>query len=141
MERLYISPEKDSPEICLDPKCGIFSISGISHPENIAVLFEPVLSWIDRLILQISKNGREHICPQNIKLDFFFIYTNSATYKYLITFLLKVCELRDVGLNLEITWYYEPDDLDMCDAGLELMQYLNIDDIPFHTEVKKRLKQ
>lgn len=135
--RLYIPSQKDTPEIDFNLDSGIFSISGISHPENIAVLFEPVLSWIDNVKDEVIKNGVGAIKP--IKLNFFFIYINSATYKYLITLILKVCELIDCGVEIEITWCYEPDDVDMYDAGMELYQYVGVK-IPFTTKIKERLK-
>lgn len=140
MNKLYIPPDKDSPEVCIDPEAGIFSITGISHPENISVFFEPVIQWFDQFKEEVSQNPDAVNYPKTMQLKCFFIYINSSTYKYLITIILKACELMDLGIMLEITWYYEPEDYDMRDAGVELMQYIDIKHLPFRTEVKERLK-
>lgn len=137
MDRLLIPSQKDSPEINFDAQSGVFSIMGISHPENIAVLFEPVLTWIDDYKEELSRANGAGI--EQIKLKFFFIYINSATYKYLITVILKISELLEYGAKLDITWYYEPDDIDMRDAGVELSQYID-SDIVFTTKEKERLR-
>lgn len=137
MNRLQIPSQKDSPEIDFNAQTGVFSIMGISHPENIAILFEPVLTWIDDLKEELSR--AEGVGLQKIKLNFFFIYINSATYKYLITVILKISELLEYGASMNITWYYEPDDIDMRDAGVELSQYID-PEITFSTKEKERLR-
>lgn len=132
MKKLQILPKKDSPEVVFDPQSGNFSIVGISHPENISNFFDPVMKWLDEYLLEINKSGSASIKP--IKLRLFFKYINSASYKYMVTFLQKMNEFVVAGVSVSMEWQYEPEDEDMRDAGFELMEYANIK-IPFTCNV------
>lgn len=128
MKKLHILPKKDSPEVVFDPQSGNFSIVGISHPENISNFFDPVMKWLDDYLTEIQKTGIGNVKP--IKLRLFFKYINSASYKYLVTFLQKMGEFVNAGIPVNLEWQYEPEDEDMRDAGYELMEYSSIK-IPF----------
>lgn len=132
MKKLNILPKKDSPEVLFDPQSGDFSIVGISHPENISSFFDPVMNWLEEYLNEIKTTGKTNAKP--IKLKLFFKYINSASYKYLITFLQKMNEFVELGVLVNLEWLYEPEDEDMRDAGYELMEYANIK-IPFTCSV------
>jgi len=132
MKKLHVNPKKDSPEVQFEPQTGNFSIVGISHPENISNFFDPVMAWLDEYLKEIKAVGSNNIKP--IKLRLFFKYINSASYKYLITFLQKMNEFVEIGVPVTMEWQYEPEDEDMKDAGFELMEYSNIK-IPFTCSV------
>ena len=132
MKKLQILPKKDSPEVVFDPQSGNFSIVGISHPENISNFFDPVMKWLDEYLIEINKSSSASIKP--IKLRLFFKYINSASYKYMVTFLQKMNEFVVAGVSVAMEWQYEPEDEDMRDAGFELMEYANIK-IPFTCSV------
>ena len=128
MKKLHVQPKKDSPEVNFDPQTGDFSIVGISHPENISNFFDPVIEWLDEYIKELKTNGSSNAKP--IKLRLFFKYINSASYKYLVTFLQKMNEFVELKVPVNMEWQYEPEDEDMREAGYELMEYSNIN-IPF----------
>ncbi len=128
MKKLHVLPKKDAPEVVFEPLTGHFSIVGISHPENISNFFDPVIAWLDEYLKELKNQGVVNAKP--IKLRLFFKYINSASYKYMITFLQKMNEFVDIGVSVNMEWQYEPDDEDMRDAGYELMEYSNIH-IPF----------
>lgn len=122
MEKLYILSTKDSPEVLLDPKKDIYSISGVCHPENVTKFYQPVIEWLGSYRDELVKTGS----AKSIRFEFFFRYINSASYKYLITLLQKIFELNEVNDNTSVVWYYEPDDTDMRDAGNELFEYSGV---------------
>lgn len=132
MKKLHVLPKKDAPEVVFEPQTGNFSIVGISHPENISNFFDPVIAWLDEYLKELKSQGVGNAKP--IKLRLFFKYINSASYKYMITFLQKMNEFVVIGLPVNMEWQYEPDDDDMRDAGYELMEYSNIN-IPFTCNV------
>ena len=98
MKKLQILPKKDSPEVVFDPQSGNFSIVGISHPENISNFFDPVMKWLDEYLIEINKSSSASIKP--IKLRLFFKYINSASYKYMVTFLQKMNEFVVAGVSV-----------------------------------------
>ena len=122
MKKLVIKPRKDSPEITFDPETNIFTIKGICHPENVTKYFQPVMEWLDeyKLFMAKSKDTRP------LKLIIFFRYFNSATYKYLITFLQKIYEFSELGSSVFVEWYYEVDDDEMRESGEELFEFSGI---------------
>lgn len=132
MNKLHILPKKDSPEVVFDTQTGKFSIVGISHPENISNFFDPVMKWLEEYKTEIVKIGVVKAKP--IKLRLFFKYINSASYKYMVTFLQKMNEFVELGVTVTLEWQYEPEDEDMRDAGYELMEYANIK-IPFTSNI------
>jgi hypothetical protein len=122
MTKLYISATKDSPEISFDPKTGLFCISGVSHPENVTKFFQPVIEWLDNFHAEVVRTR----VSTPIKLVLFFRYINSASYKYLISFLQRIQELTNDGVPVSVEWQYEPEDVDMKEAGTELFEYSGI---------------
>ncbi|MDD2550786.1 MAG: DUF1987 domain-containing protein [Bacteroidales bacterium] len=126
MKKLHIEPCKDSPEVILDPNSNVFSIKGICHPENVTRFFEPVLAWFDDFKEElIAKEER-----RDVKIVFLFRYFNSATYKYLISILHKIYELKGVGCSVFVEWQYEEDDEEMKESGEELFEFSGLQ-IPY----------
>ncbi len=122
MEKFHIKPKKDSPEVLLDPKTNTFKVIGISHPENITKFFQPVMEWIDEYKLFLTQQNDK----RNLKVIFFFRYFNSATYKYLITFLQKINEFSELGIPILVEWHYEIEDEEMKESGIELFEFSGI---------------
>ena len=121
MEKLYIKPRKDSPEVILDPVSHNFSIIGVSHPENVTQFYEPVMGWLSKYLEEIKSSPA--IIDKEIHFRMFFKYVNSATYKYLINLMQLINEYIIVGIKVSFIWNYEPEDDDMKEAGYELMEY------------------
>lgn len=122
MEKLKIKAGKDSPEVVFDPASNVFSIKGICHPENVTKFFTPVMSWLDNYLAELKKTDER----KPIKLIIFFRYFNSATYKYLITLLHKIYEFSFLGIPLKVDWYYEHEDEEMRESGVELFEFSGI---------------
>jgi len=122
MEKLVISETKDSPLVLLDPKTNEFSIAGVCHPENVTKFYEPILDWIESYKAEI----KETKVSNPIQLSLFFKYINSASYKYLLTFLQLIEGFTALGVPVNVTWYYEPEDVDMRDAGIEIFDFSGV---------------
>jgi hypothetical protein len=46
MKKLYIAPSESIPEITLSHDDNVFMIKGNSRPENIRLLYDPVVKWL-----------------------------------------------------------------------------------------------
>lgn len=126
MKPLNITATKDTPDVAFNPKTNEFTIGGVCHPENVTYFFEPIIKWLDTYKEELEKAK----VSKEIRVELFFRYINSASYKYLITLLFKLHEYIELGIPVSIDWLYEPDDYDMRDAGVELIEYSGIK-IPF----------
>ena len=122
MEKLDIVETKDSPRVILDPKSNVFSIAGVCHPENVTKFYEPIIDWIEKYKTEISNTK----VAKPIELSLFFRYINSASYKYLLTFLQLIEGYTTLGVPVTVTWYYESEDVDMRDAGIEIFDFSGV---------------
>lgn len=117
MKALKIEGAIDTPEIYFDPTTNIFSISGISHPENAKEFYLNILDWLDEFYVSIS--GKE---PTKIIVDFNFKYINSASYKYLREVMKRIANFRNNGINIEVIWNYHEEDEDLLSEGIVLLE-------------------
>jgi hypothetical protein len=117
MEALDIKATNDTPRVILDPENDIFEISGRSLPEDVVTFYQPVLDWLD----DYKVHPRE-------KTDFVFkyIYFNTATSKLVQDILFKLESLHESGHSVNVQWYYEQDDEDMYDIGMEFKENVNL---------------
>jgi hypothetical protein len=113
MEALKIEPADESPSVWLDKGNAIFEISGRSFPEDSANFYSPVLSWI-KAYATVPNETTEF----TFKLD----YSNTASSKVIYDILISLQTVQGV----KITWWYNEDEEDMLQAGLELSEQINI---------------
>src|SRR6056297_405938 len=109
----------DLPSITLDKRTGSFEIAGTSFPEDARAFYKPVLEWTD----EYMKDPLDELC-----LCFKLTYYNTSSSKILHTIFEKFENLVDKGHAIRVKWYYEPDDEDMYEAGLDYKERI---DIPF----------
>jgi uncharacterized protein YkuJ len=117
MEPLDIKATNDTPRVLFDPDNNLFEISGRSLPEDVVTFYQPVLDWLDEYTRTPLK-----------KTDFVFkyIYFNTATSKLVQDILIRLEHLQEKGLDVKVSWYYEQDDEDMLDLGIEFKENVNI---------------
>ena len=117
MEPLDIKATNDTPRVLFDPDNNLFEISGRSLPEDVVTFYQPVLDWLDEYTRTPLK-----------KTDFVFkyIYFNTATSKLVQDILTKLEHLQEKGSEVKVSWFYEQDDEDMLDLGIEFKENVNI---------------
>ena len=117
MEPLDIKATNDTPRVLFDPDNNLFEISGRSLPEDVVTFYQPVLDWLDEYIRTPLK-----------KTDFVFkyIYFNTATSKLVQDILTRLEHLQEKGSEVKVSWYYEQDDEDMLDLGIEFKENVDI---------------
>ena len=121
MEPLRIKSAIDTPEINFDPGTLLFSISGISHPENAKEFYTKVLVWLDEFF---EKNQDKQV--DLITLDLNFRYINSTSYKYLREVLRKLTVFHKKGFNIQIIWTHQAEDEDLLEEGQILLSLPDI---------------
>lgn len=119
MEALDIKATNDTPRVILDPQNDIFEISGRSLPEDVVIFYQPILEWLEEYQSHPNKNT---------EFVFKYIYFNTATSKLIQDILLMLESFHEAGNKIKVLWYYERDDEDMYDQGLEFKENV---DIPF----------
>lgn len=121
MERLYLKPTELSPEIILSPADNIFRITGRSSPEDVRVLYYPVIEWINSFILSVLENkSNQYSIEKPLIFRFEFTYFNSSSAKFLYDILMDLRKLHLENVPLIIEWVYDIEDIDMKEAGMDL---------------------
>ena len=65
MQKLHIGSTKITPEILFSPEESIFSIRGISAPENVRSLYYPVIQWLKTFINETVQKGSKVYTKEN----------------------------------------------------------------------------
>ncbi len=117
MKPLKIEAAIDTPEIYFDTATNIFSISGISHPENAKEFYETILDWLDEFYVDIKESENTKII-----VDLNFKYINSSSYKYLREVMKKIANFQKNGIMVEVIWNYHEDDEDLLNEGIVLFE-------------------
>lgn len=126
MERFYLSPTDETPEVILDPSVPEFKIQGNSYPENSTKIYTPILEWLEEYVEVSSTN--------KIVFDFNFDYFNTSSAKYILEVLRIIARLQDNGKDVLIRWHYFEDDTDMMESGED---YIATVDLPFEMVMRE----
>lgn len=118
MEHFILEATASSPKIHLNPDNGMFEFSGRSIPENSLDLFGPVIKWLRSYI----DNPRP---TTTCKFNLEYFNTSSSKYFVEITRMLEEIKFKK-NKSVRIFWYFEENDLDIKEAGEDLIALLKI---------------
>ncbi|MBF0118513.1 MAG: DUF1987 domain-containing protein [Desulfobacterales bacterium] len=124
MDDLKIKATKFTPEISFDSKNHILEIRGKSYPENCAEFYEPIFSWVNNYLSEITN--------EKIIINIELLYFNSSSSKALMNF-FDMLEEADNIKNINVNWIYNSEDDIMLEYGEEFkedMQTLILNLIP-----------
>ncbi len=127
MQKLVIEPTHNTPGIILSPGERIFSIEGMSAPEDVRTIYYPVLEWMKEFNREVQEGSQKTFTEEDpliLKID--LNYFNSASAKFLFDILLEFKELSDAGVPVVTEWHYEEDDTDMMEAGEDIAEMIEI---------------
>jgi len=121
MQKLYIEPSRNTPEIHFSPDKNIFLIRGKSSPEDVRTLYYPVIDWVKAFIDEIIDAEDKIFTPDHpliFKTD--LSYFNSSSAKFLFDIFIELKRLLSSGVPVKAEWYYDEEDIDLKDAGIEI---------------------
>jgi hypothetical protein len=121
MQKFYIEKTKITPEIKFFPDENIFSIKGVSSPEDVRALYYPVIEWIKIFIDDIIEGTVKVYSKENpVKLNIDLSYFNSSSAKFLFDILSELKRLSLLEIPVVVEWLHDPEDLDLKDAGEDI---------------------
>lgn len=112
IDDLIFERKDDTPKMHFSKENGIFEISGRSMPENVNLLFTPLLQWLNNYF-------KEPLNETNISIN--LEYFNSATSKKLVELLILLEEQSKKGHSITIRWFYKKNDFTLQKKGNELL--------------------
>lgn len=104
MKQILITATKTTPEISADNDSGVFTIAGVSAPENPQEFYASVQQYFQNFIEHINAKAR---------VRFNLLYFNSSSAKFLF-FLMK--QMQGIE-GLIVEWCYESGDSDLLESG------------------------
>lgn len=116
-DALHIKGTRTTPEVIFDPAGKQVHIKGVSIPENAWDFYRPLFDWIDTTF---SKGGVEQL-DLHFRLDYF----NTVSARCIVETCQRFLRLSSNKEQVRIYWYYENDDMDMMESGVELSRVLN----------------
>jgi hypothetical protein len=133
MESLVLESTEFTPKVELNTETLIFEIAGVTMPEDASAFYWQILDWLNEYYEHIAKKstGINNI----LRLNFRLTYCNSASAKFLLSIMEKLKTFRDLGIDFEISWYYDAGDDLMLEDGRDLSEALNMS-FNFHPVVK-----
>ena len=107
LNNIFIPRNEDTPQVILDATKKIFSITGVSMPEDSLTFYRPIIQWLEKYVQQPF----DHLC-----LDIKLLYYNTASAKEIARTLatLYASERHD---SITVRWFYDmhdPENLDNC---------------------------
>ena len=117
MKNLIIKGEAKTPTVEFNYSNGELVISGRSIPENSIEFYKPIIEWLE--LLKVSDKDK-------IVLDIKLEYFNTSSSKCILDVFKKLEEIRAVGKEASIRWFFESDDEDMEEAGQDFSAIIKV---------------
>lgn len=117
MNRFYQEDTPKTPKLNFDGENGLFEISGRSIPENSTEFYRPILEWLDQFMPQAEEK-----ITLIVKLEYF----NTSSSKCLVDIFRRLERMHQLGTQIQVKWYYEPEDEDMQDSGLDFKEIIKL---------------
>lgn len=127
MERLLIKKTDFNPEILLDHENRTFSVIGNSRPEDVRVIYSPVIEWLHNYRLFIKNIAAYYSEDEPLVFQFNMDYFNSSSAKFLYDIVDALKQIKEDGTNVEIAWVFDEEDIDMKEAGEDLSYLAEFD--------------
>lgn len=120
-EALFIQQSPNSPVVNLNPKKGIFKITGPIFTDTPEDFFKPVLLWLDGFVPKSHTKTEFH---------FFIDYKYASGGKRVLFILYKLRKFVQNGFPVRVHWHYNSENTFIQEVGEDLANL--IPEIPFH---------
>ena len=117
MNDLTIDSGKDTLSVKCKYQFGLIELEGVSYPQDAADFFNPVYEWLENYIDQVGA-----AITLNLRIN----YLNTSSTKCLFDFIDRMEEYYQEGKEVKINWYYEQDDEDIKETGLEFQEDMEL---------------
>jgi hypothetical protein len=128
MQKLYIEPTQNTPEINFSPAENIFIIRGTSSPEDVRAMYYPVIEWIKIFVDDVLDGELPQYTAQNpVRFQTNLDYFNSSSAKFLFDIFSELRRLLIKDIKVEVDWYYDEEDDDQKEAGVDISILVEMD--------------
>jgi len=108
MENIIIEQTTKTPRVDFNADTGVLLLKGISVPENTVDFYHALVYWLNEYGANPAKETK-----LELKLEYF----NTSTSVVLLNMFKILAEIKNS--NVSIDWYYESDDMEMEEVGVD----------------------
>lgn len=126
INNLYIKSSEFTPGITFKTN-GIFEISGVSRPEDVAKFYEVPIAWLKNFTNVVLSTANKY--QLKIHCTFSLKYFNSASAKHILLLLEQCKKFDGLGFEVKIDWYYDEADEQLLEDGQDLSEAV---EMPFN---------
>lgn len=128
MQTLFIESTRKTPEIKFSTDENIYSIKGMSAPEDVRAMYYPVIEWIRIFVDDIIEGAVKVYSKENpFRLNIDLSYFNSSSAKFLFDILSELKRLALADVPVIIVWLYEKEDVEMKEAGTDFAELVGME--------------
>ncbi|MDH4129191.1 MAG: DUF1987 domain-containing protein [Spirochaetota bacterium] len=122
MENLEIQATNATPFVIFNSKTNILEIIGESYPEDAALFYNPIFTWLKTYLSQLTQ-------PATLILKLEYINTSSSK-----AFMILFDLLQESGKQITVNWHYNYENEMILECGEEFKEDLTI---PFNIIMDK----
>lgn len=119
MEKILLEETSNTPYVLFDFDNGLIEMKGRSIPEDSISFYQPLMEAMDAYV-----SNPKPVTNINVQLEYF----STSSSKCILDLFKKLEKIIKSGKTATINWYYEEQDEDMREAGVD---YEAIIEVPF----------
>ncbi len=112
---LSIPATPNLPMVDFDREANVLIIKGRSFPENATIFYYRLFEWVDYYLLTKPVHT-------TLNLSFQYLHTGSGVQVY--NLIKRLLESEQTGNTVIINWFYEEDDEDLRQVGIDFSSVL-----------------
>ncbi len=116
MESLEILATTRTPEVSFNFRENRLGLIGESYPEDVTSFYNPLFDALDSYLESLSSG--------QCRFEFKLIYFNSSSAKAIMILMDKLDDAAYRGNQIDVHWFYDPEDDTMEELGEEFGQDL-----------------
>ena len=124
MEKFELSATSRTPGVLFDFENHHLKLSGESYPEDVTTFYTPIMEMLNSYL--------DDLADGHCRFDFELIYFNSSSAMAIMKLMEKLDEAADNGNQIDVHWFYDPEDDTMEELGEEFGE--DLESAAFHLE-------
>jgi hypothetical protein len=110
---IHLAATQSTPEVRTDWRDGVLWMTGESYPENTYEIFDGIISWVDRFLVETDRE---------LRLDLRLSYLNTSSIRAMIDIFDRLQAAHEQGRALSVLWLYDSRNPRSAELGEEFKE-------------------